>query len=126
MKKQNKASGSYPTETLVDDNRHANDGSFHGIVRDVPINASWGVLGRKEVLLPLLAHRIAQLSLTQKKILAMYYHENLPISEIAACLNLPATQIDEILTTCRYALERTIECISRKFAHEIENAPVSQ
>ena len=38
------------------------------------------------------------LSMTPKKVLAMYYYEDFPISEIAACLNLPATQIEEILT----------------------------
>jgi DNA-directed RNA polymerase specialized sigma subunit len=59
--------------------------------------SSLEVLERKAVL-SLLAQRIAQLPLASKKILAMYYHDNLPISEIAACYNLPVSQIDEILT----------------------------
>ena len=55
------------------------------------------VLERKE-LLPLLAQLIAQLPLGSRKLLAMYYYENLPTSWIAACFNLPACRVDEILT----------------------------
>ncbi len=44
------------------------------------------------------AQHIAQLPLASKKLLAMYYYENLPISEIAACFNLPACRIYETLT----------------------------
>jgi DNA-directed RNA polymerase specialized sigma subunit len=55
------------------------------------------VLERKEVIL-LLAQRIGQLPLASKKLLAMYYYENLPISEIADCFNLPGCRIYEILT----------------------------
>ena len=58
---------------------------------------SLDVLERKE-LLSLLAQRIAQLPLASKKLLAMYYYENLPISGIAACFNLPGCRIYEILT----------------------------
>jgi predicted DNA-binding protein YlxM (UPF0122 family) len=55
------------------------------------------VLERKEVIL-LLAQRVGQLPLASKKLLAMYYYENLPISEIADCFNLPGCRIYEILT----------------------------
>ena len=58
---------------------------------------SLDVLERKEVIL-LLAQRIGQLPLASKKLLAMYYYEDLPISGIAACFNLPASRIYEILT----------------------------
>jgi len=58
---------------------------------------SLGVLERKEVL-QVFAQRIAQLPLASKKVLAMYYYENMPISEIADCLNLPACRVDEVLT----------------------------
>jgi len=37
------------------------------------------------------------LPLASKKLLAMYYYENLPISGIAGCFNLPACRIYEIL-----------------------------
>jgi hypothetical protein len=48
--------------------------------------------------IPLSTDRIAvQLPLASKKLLAMYYYENLPISGIAACFNLPAWRIYEIL-----------------------------
>jgi predicted DNA-binding protein YlxM (UPF0122 family) len=54
------------------------------------------LLERKTVLL-LLAQRIAQLPMASKKLLAMYYYENLPISEIADCFNLPECRIYETL-----------------------------
>jgi DNA-directed RNA polymerase specialized sigma24 family protein len=75
----------------------AQDRPFHGIIRDGRAMPSFDVLERKEVL-PLFARRIAQLPLTSKKILAMYYYENLSISEIAACFNLPVGRIDKVLT----------------------------
>ena len=46
--------------------------------------------------LGLLAQCIAQLSLTQKTVLAMYYHENLLPAEIAACLDLTECEIEQI------------------------------
>jgi RNA polymerase sigma factor FliA len=53
---------------------------------------------RRGELLPLLAQRIARLPLRAKKVLAMYYYENLPVPGIATCLDLPAWRITEILT----------------------------
>ena len=77
---------------------------------------SFDVLERKEVL-PLFARRIAQLPLTSKKILAMYYYENLPTSWIAACFNLSACRVDEILTQTVGLLRNDLfGCISRNFA----------
>jgi DNA-directed RNA polymerase specialized sigma subunit len=58
---------------------------------------SLDVLERKAVLLRL-AQRIAQLPMASKKLLAMYYYENLPIPEIADCFNLPGCRIYEIIT----------------------------
>ena len=96
MKKQNQVSGSHATETIPDDHRDAKNRPFYEIVRDDRSIPGLDQLERKELLL-LLAQRIAQLSLTSKKIIAMYYYENLSISEIAACFNLPTCRIDEIL-----------------------------
>jgi DNA-directed RNA polymerase specialized sigma24 family protein len=59
--------------------------------------SSLDVLERNAVLLRL-AQRIAQLPMASKKLLAMYYYENLPISEIADCFDLPGHRIYEILT----------------------------
>jgi DNA-directed RNA polymerase specialized sigma subunit len=97
VKKQNEVSGPYATATVADDHGDATGRPIHGIVPDGLLMPSLGVLERKE-LLPLLAQRIAQLPLASKKVLAMYYYENLPISRIAACFNLPACRIEEILT----------------------------
>jgi DNA-directed RNA polymerase specialized sigma subunit len=52
-------------------------------------------LERKEGIL-LLAQRIAELPRLQKKTLAMYYYENLPAAEIAACLGLAEHEIELI------------------------------
>jgi DNA-directed RNA polymerase specialized sigma24 family protein len=97
VKKQNEVSGPYATVTVADDHGDAKDRPFHEIVPDGPLMPGLEVLERKEVL-PRLAQRIAQLPLASKKVLAMYYYENLPISGIAAYFNLPACRIDEILT----------------------------
>jgi DNA-directed RNA polymerase specialized sigma subunit len=95
VKKQNDVSGPYATVILTDEHVDTKDQPFHEIVPGFSI-PSLKVLERKEVL-PLLAQRIAQLPLASKKVLAMYYYENLPISGIAACFNLPACRIYEIL-----------------------------
>ena len=96
MKKQNEVSGIHATTTVADEPGDAKDGRFHKVVADGRLTPGLEVLERKEAL-PLLAQRIAQLPLASKKVLAMYYYESLPISGIAACFNLPARRIDEIL-----------------------------
>ena len=45
----------------------------------------------------LFAQRIAELPRVQKKVLAMYYFENLPLADIAACLGLSKIKVCEIL-----------------------------
>ena len=49
-----------------------------------------------DVVLELLAQCIAQLPLAQKTVLALYYHENLEPTEIAACLDLTEDEIEQI------------------------------
>ena len=96
MKKQDEVSQTHATEAIPDDHGDVRDRLFHEFVRDGRSIPGFDALERKEVL-PLLAQRIAQLPLMSKKVLAMCYYENLSISEIAACFNLPASRIDEIL-----------------------------
>lgn len=55
----------------------------------------WDSVQHKETVL-LLAQRIAKLPGVQKKVLAMYYYENLPAAEIAACLGLADHEIELI------------------------------
>jgi DNA-directed RNA polymerase specialized sigma24 family protein len=97
VKKQNHISGPYATATVAGRHGDAKDRPFGEIVPDGPLIPGLDVLERKEVL-PRLAERIAQLPPASKKVLAMYYYENLPISGIAACFDLPARRINEILT----------------------------
>jgi DNA-directed RNA polymerase specialized sigma subunit len=54
-------------------------------------------LDRKEVL-SLLTQRMAELPDTPKKVLAMYYHENMRLAEIAACFRLSESRICQIHT----------------------------
>jgi len=54
-------------------------------------------LERKEVL-SLLAQRMAELPDIPKKVLAMYYFENMRLSEIAACFGLTESRICQIHT----------------------------
>jgi DNA-directed RNA polymerase specialized sigma subunit len=55
------------------------------------------VLEREEVL-SRLAQRMAKLPEMQKKVLAMYYYENVKLSEIAAYLGLTESRICQIHT----------------------------
>ncbi len=96
MKKENEISRPHASAILADEGE-AKDRPFYEIVRNGPRIPSLDVLERKEVL-QVFAQRIAQLPLESKKVLAMYYYENLPISEIGDCLNLPASRVDEVLT----------------------------
>lgn len=70
---------------------------------------AWDVFERKEVL-PLLAQRIAQLPLASKKLLAMYYYDNLP--NIRDCGLLQSACMPDLRdphTNCRCAREGPIE-----------------
>ena len=53
------------------------------------------VLGREEAL-SLLSQKISQLPPGPKKILAMHYHEHIPLSEIAACIGVTESLICQI------------------------------
>jgi len=46
----------------------------------------------------LLARCIAELPLTEKTVLALYYHEDLAATEIATCLGLTDCEIDQVRT----------------------------
>lgn len=52
-------------------------------------------LKRKEIIL-LLVERMAQLPELQKKVLAMYYHENMQLSKIAAVFGVTESRIYQI------------------------------
>jgi hypothetical protein len=97
VKKQNEPSGPCATAAVGDDPGDTKKRPFHEIVPDGLSIPSLDVFERKEVL-PMLAQHIAQLPLPSQKLLAMYYYEDLPISRIAACFNLPTCRIYEILT----------------------------
>ena len=87
VKKENEISRPHASAVLADEHREAKDRPFYEIVRDGPRMPSLDVLERKEVL-QVFAQRIAQLPLGPKKVLAMHYHEHIPLSEIAACIGV--------------------------------------
>src|SRR5580704_11515355 len=71
------------------------DQSMHEIIPDDSCTLAPDSLDRKEVLL-LLTQRMAELPDTPKKVLAMYYHENMRLSEIAACFSVSESRICQI------------------------------
>jgi RNA polymerase sigma factor FliA len=84
----------------MDDTREESDlenPSLHEIIPDDSCNPPLEVLARKEVL-SLLTQRMAELPDTPKKVLAMYYYENMRISEIATCFKLTESRICQIHT----------------------------
>ena len=58
-------------------------------------DSEFDALQRDDVL-ERLAQRIAQLPPTQKTVLALYYHEDLEPAEIATCLDMTESEIDQI------------------------------
>jgi DNA-directed RNA polymerase specialized sigma subunit len=66
--------------------------------------SEFGALERGEVL-SRLVQRIVQLPPTPKKVLAMYYYENLQLAEIADCLGLAEREIDQIRPKTLWAIE---------------------
>ena len=81
----------------VDEQSDLEDQSLHEIIPDDSCIAPLDVLDRKEVV-SLLAQRMEQLSAVPKKVLTMYYYENMRLSEIAACFGLAESRICQIHT----------------------------
>jgi len=106
---------------LDDDNATASDRSSTEFARVDSCNSSFENVGRKD-LLPLLVQRIEQLAPKPKKILAMYYYENMQLPEIATCLRLSLCEIDDILTETvdllnNYLLRLSGEELSPKYGN---------
>jgi RNA polymerase sigma factor FliA len=80
-----------------EDSRDSEDQSLHEIIPDDSWIPALEALERKEVSL-LLTERIAQLPAVPKKVLAMYYYENMRLSDIAACFGLTESRICQIHT----------------------------
>ncbi|MBV9106616.1 MAG: FliA/WhiG family RNA polymerase sigma factor [Verrucomicrobia bacterium] len=81
----------------VDEQSEAEEQSLHEIIPDDSCVAPLDALERKEVL-SLLALRMEQLPAVPKKVLAMYYYENMRLSEIATCFGLTESRICQIHT----------------------------
>lgn len=81
----------------TDEQSEFEDQSMHEIIPDDSCIPALDVLERKEVL-SLLTQRMAELPDMPKKVLAMYYYENMRLSEIAACFRLTESRICQIHT----------------------------
>jgi RNA polymerase sigma factor for flagellar operon FliA len=81
----------------TDEQSEFEDHSMHEIIPDDSCIPALDALERKEVL-SLLAQRMAELPDIPKKVLAMYYYENMRLSEIAACFGLTESRICQIHT----------------------------
>ena len=73
------------------------DQSMHEIIPDLSCIPALDAMDRKEVL-SLLTQRMAELPDKPKKVLAMYYYENMRVAEIAACFRLSESRICQIHT----------------------------
>ena len=73
------------------------DHSMHEIIPDDSCIPALDALERKEAL-SLLAQRMAELPDMPKKVMAMYYYENMRLAEIAACFGLTESRICQIHT----------------------------
>jgi RNA polymerase sigma factor FliA len=71
--------------------------SLHDLIADDMAVSACEVVERREMV-ALLAERIAQLPEMQKKVLAMYYYENLRLADIAAAFGLTESRICQIHT----------------------------
>ena len=71
--------------------------SMHEIIPDDSDIPALDVLERKEVI-SLLTQRMAELPEMPKKVLAMYYYENMRLADIAACFGLTESRICQIHT----------------------------
>jgi len=69
--------------------------SLHEIIPDDGCVSAAHALERKEII-SLLVKRMAQLPELQKKVLAMYYYENMRLSEIAAVFGLTESRVCQI------------------------------
>ena len=71
------------------------DHSLHEIIPDECCISAPDALERKEII-SLLVERMAQLPELQKKVLAMYYYENMQLSEIATLFGVTESRICQI------------------------------
>jgi RNA polymerase sigma factor FliA len=81
----------------ADEQSEVEEQSLHEIIPDDSCIPPIDALVRKEIL-SLLAQRMAQLPAMPKKVLAMYYYENMRLSDIAACFGLTESRICQIHT----------------------------
>jgi len=79
----------------IDNESDSIDQSLHDIIPDDHCISALDALERKEII-SLLAKRMAQLPEVQKKVLAMYYYENMQLSQIAAIFGVTESRICQI------------------------------
>jgi RNA polymerase sigma factor FliA len=80
-----------------DEQGEMDDQSLHEVIADDCSVSAYDVVERKEII-ALLAERITQLPEIPKKVLAMYYYENLRLADIATCFSLTESRICQIHT----------------------------
>jgi RNA polymerase sigma factor FliA len=80
-----------------DEQGEMDDQSLHEVIADDSSVSAYDAVERKEII-ALLAERITQLPEIPKKVLAMYYYENLRLADIATCFGLTESRICQIHT----------------------------
>ena len=89
----------------IDEQSELEDRSVHEIIPNDSRIPALDVWARKKVL-SLLTQRMTELPDVPKKVLAMYYHENMRLSEIAACCRSTESRICQILNQTVGALRK--------------------
>lgn len=88
------------------------EGSLHDAIADAEQASAGEQLARKE-LLELVTRRVQQLPDMQRKVLAMYYFEDMRLAEIAEVFGLTESRICQIHSQAVFALRGYVERISR-------------
>jgi RNA polymerase sigma factor FliA len=89
--------GKFVSMDATDEQSNLGEQSMHEVIPDDSCIPALDVLERKEVR-SLLIQRMAELPDMSKKVLAMYYYENMHLSEIATCFRLTESRICQIHT----------------------------
>ena len=98
------------TFVAIDDTAGGEEGStsLHEMIPDeqaVPVQAQM----ERDELGKIVAQKISELPDVQRKILAMYYYENMRLAEIAAAFSLTESRISQIHTQAILALRGTVQ-----------------
>ena len=89
--------------------------NLKGLSMDCDFSISEFDAFQRDAVLELLVQCIVELSPTQKTVLAMYYHENVEPTEIAACLDLTECAVEQVRVETLELLRTMLRSVSLNF-----------